>query len=73
MEDRRTEEGPGSSLRELEHQTLDYVMMFLRYHRPGFDNLPRVERTKLVADVCAHMTSFWRCYASWSPSASTDG
>jgi hypothetical protein len=58
LEDRRTEEGPGSSLRELEHQALDFVMMLLRYHRPGFDELPREERTKLVADACAHMNEF---------------
>jgi hypothetical protein len=36
LEDRRTEEGLGSSLRELEHQALDFVLMLLRYHRPGF-------------------------------------
>ena len=58
LEDRRTEEGLGSSLRELEHQALDYVMMLLRYHRPGFDELPREERTNLVADACAHMNEF---------------
>jgi hypothetical protein len=59
LEDRRTEEGLGSSLRELEHhQALDFVMMLLRYHRPGFDELPREERTNLVADACAHMNEF---------------
>ena len=59
LEDRRTEEGLGSSLRELEHhQALDYVLMLLRYHRPGFDDLPTEERTNLVADVSAHMNEF---------------
>jgi hypothetical protein len=46
LEDRRTEEGMRSSLRELgHHQALDYIMMLLRYHRPGFDELPTEERT----------------------------
>jgi hypothetical protein len=58
LEDRRTEEGLGSSLRELEHHALDFVMMLLRYHRPGFDELPTEERTKLLADACAHMNEF---------------
>jgi hypothetical protein len=59
LEDGRTEEGLGSSLRELgHHQALDFVMMLLRYHRPGFDDLPREERTNLVADACAHINEF---------------
>jgi len=58
LEDRRTEEGMGSSLRQLEHQALDFVMMLLRYHRPAFDELPTEERTNLVADACAHMNEF---------------
>jgi hypothetical protein len=36
------------------HQALDYVLMILRYHRPGFDDLPPQERTNLVVDACAH-------------------
>ena len=28
--------------------------MILRYHRPGFDDLPPQERTNLVVDACAH-------------------
>jgi hypothetical protein len=28
--------------------------MLLRYHQPGFDDLPRKERTNLVVDACAH-------------------
>jgi hypothetical protein len=59
LEDRRTEEGLRNSLRELgHHQALDFVMMLLRYHRPCFDDLPREERTNLVADACAHINEF---------------
>src|SRR5829696_690298 len=29
--------------------------MLLRYHRPGFDDLPTQERTKLVVDACAYV------------------
>ncbi len=28
--------------------------MLLRYHQPGFDDLPPQERTNLVVDACAH-------------------
>jgi hypothetical protein len=55
LADRRTEEGLRRSLRELgHHQALDYVLMLLRYHQPGFDDLPPQERTNLVLDACAH-------------------
>ena len=54
LEDRRTREDLRRTLQDLEHQTLDFAMMLLRYHRPGFDDLPREERTNLVVDVCAH-------------------
>jgi hypothetical protein len=37
------------------HQTLDYVLLLLRYHRPGFDALPLEERAALLADGCAHL------------------
>lgn len=37
------------------HGTLDYVLMLLRYHRPGFDDLPREERAALLADACSHL------------------
>jgi hypothetical protein len=57
--DQRTEEGLRRSLRDLRHhQVLDYVLMLLRYHRPGFDDLPHKERTNLVVDVCAHTNAF---------------
>jgi hypothetical protein len=55
LADRPTEEGLRRSLCELgHHQALDYVLMLLRYHQPGFDVLPRKERTNLVVDACAH-------------------
>lgn len=37
------------------HQTLDYVLLLLRYHRPGFDALPLEERAALLADSCAYL------------------
>jgi hypothetical protein len=37
------------------HQTLDYILLLLRYHRPGFDALPLEERAALLADSCAHL------------------
>jgi hypothetical protein len=55
LADRRTEVGLRRSHRELgHHQALDYVLMLLRYHRPGFDDLTRKERTNLVVDACTH-------------------
>ncbi|MEJ7872055.1 MAG: hypothetical protein WKF67_07325, partial [Rubrobacteraceae bacterium] len=46
----------GEAFRELRHhQALDYVLSLLRYHRPGFDDLPVEERAGLVADTCAHI------------------
>jgi hypothetical protein len=57
--DERIEEGLRRSLRELgHHQALDYVLMLLRYHQPGFDDLPRKERTNLLVDACAHTNEF---------------
>jgi len=32
--------------------------MLLRYHRPGFDDLPSKERANLGADTCAHTNAF---------------
>jgi hypothetical protein len=50
------EEGKAEILRDLRHhQTLDYVLLLLRYHRPGFDDAPLEERTSLVADVCSRL------------------
>jgi hypothetical protein len=51
-----TEEGLSRSFRELRHhQALDYVLMLLRYHRPGFDDLPQQQRTNLAVDACAYV------------------
>jgi hypothetical protein len=40
------------------HQTLDYASMLLRYHSPGFDDLPLEERADLVGETCAHINEF---------------
>jgi hypothetical protein len=40
------------------HQALDYVLTLLRYHRPGFDDLPLEERAELLADTCASVNGF---------------
>ena len=50
------EESKADLLRSLRHhQTLDYVLLLLRYHRPGFDALPLEDRAALLADSCAHL------------------
>jgi hypothetical protein len=40
------------------HQFLDYVLLLLRYHRPGFDNLPQEEKLDLIEQTCAHTNRF---------------
>ncbi|MEW6635871.1 MAG: hypothetical protein AB1425_03560 [Actinomycetota bacterium] len=40
------------------HQALDYVLMLLRYHRPGFDDLPPEDRAALIAGLCSHVNDF---------------
>ncbi len=40
------------------HQALDYVLTLLRYHRPGFDEMPREERVALVAGTCSCVNRF---------------
>jgi hypothetical protein len=50
----RTDAAIVAALTALEGRTFD----LLRYHRPGFDDLPAEERTNLVADACAHMNVF---------------
>lgn len=43
-------------LRSLRHHgTLDYVLLLLRHHRPGFDALTLEERAALIADACSHL------------------
>ncbi len=55
LKDRSVDCGIKSRLDDLCHyQTLDYVLALLRYHRPGFDDLPRNERVDLVAETCTH-------------------
>ena len=40
LEDRHTREDLRPTLKDLpHHQTLDYALMLLRYHSPGFDAL----------------------------------
>lgn len=40
------------------HQSLDYVLALLRYHRPGFDEMPREDRVALVAGTCSYINTF---------------
>ncbi|GEM_PF-2343176 len=40
------------------HQALDYVLALLRYHRPGFDDLPLEQRADLLAETCAYVNVF---------------
>lgn len=49
-------EGREDALRNLRHhRALDYVLTLLRYHCPGFDDLPVGERVGLAADTSAHI------------------
>ena len=55
LENRSTDDNLRARLEELRHhQTLDYVLALLRYHRPGFDDLPPAERVDLIAETCNH-------------------
>lgn len=57
--DRSAREGIPEVLRKLRHhQTLDYVLHLLRYHRPDFDDRPLEERAALLAETCAHKNEF---------------
>ncbi len=54
--DLASEESKAELLRSLRHhQTLDFVLLLLRYHRPGFNSLPLEERVALLADSCAYL------------------
>jgi hypothetical protein len=47
------------TLRDLRHhQTLDYALMLLRYHSPGFDELVLQERADLIEETCSHINGF---------------
>jgi hypothetical protein len=37
---------------------LDYVLLLLRYYRPGFDDLPQEEKLDLIEQTCAHTNRF---------------
>ena len=59
LEDRRTREDLRPILQDLRHhQTLDYALMLLRYHSPGFDDLALEVRADLIAETCAHINEF---------------
>ncbi|MEJ7873027.1 MAG: hypothetical protein WKF67_12285, partial [Rubrobacteraceae bacterium] len=59
LEDRRADEKLMSTLRDLRHhQTLDYFLALLRYHRPGFDDLPPRERADLITETCSYANEF---------------
>lgn len=40
------------------HQTLDYILSMLRYHRPGFDDLPLEERAEFLAETSSYVNVF---------------
>ena len=59
LEDRQVREDLRPTLKDLpHHQTLDYALMLLRYHSPGFDEMALEERADLIADTCAHINEF---------------
>ena len=59
LEDRRTREGLRPILQDLRHhQTLDYALMLLRYHSPGFDEMVLEERVDLIEETCSHINEF---------------
>lgn len=39
------------------HQTLDYLLLLLRHHRPDFDDAPLEERASLLEDACARLNA----------------
>lgn len=59
FKERRSDEELVDTLEGLRyHQALDYVLTLLRYHRPGFDEMPREERIALVAGTCSYINTF---------------
>lgn len=59
LEDPRANKKLKSTLRDLRHhQTLDYFLALLRYHRPGFDDLCPRERADLIAETCGYANEF---------------
>src|SRR5215211_7636016 len=58
-EDRHAREDLRPTLEDLRHhQTLDYALMLLRYHSPGFDEMTLEARADLIAETCAHINQF---------------
>lgn len=55
-------DAPAELVKDLEdirhHGALDYVLAVLRYHRPGFDDLPLQERADLTAATCSHVNNY---------------
>ena len=59
LEDGHAREDLRPTLQDLRHhQTLDYALMLLRYHSPGFDKLALEERADLIEETCAHINKF---------------
>lgn len=59
LKERRSDEELLGTLEDLRHhQSLDYVLTLLRYHRPGFDDMPREDRVALVAGTCSYVNAF---------------
>jgi hypothetical protein len=48
-----------SGLRDLwHHQALDFALVLLRYHGPGFDELALEEHADLIRETCSHINEF---------------
>ncbi len=59
LKERRSDEELVEALEGLRHhQSLDYVLTLLRYHHPGFDDMPREERVAFVAGTCSYVNAF---------------
>jgi hypothetical protein len=59
LEDRHAREDLLPTLEDLpHHQTLDYALMLLRYHSPGFDEMAIEERADLIVETCVNINEF---------------
>ena len=60
LEDGNSREELRPTLKDLRyHQTLDYALMLLRYHGPGFDERwSSEERVDLIVETCSHINGF---------------
>lgn len=53
---REDQKEEAESLRDLQHhRTLDFLLLLLRYGRPGFDGLPLEERAGLLQGACSYL------------------